>query len=109
MTTKPSIEIPLPEFAGRSKNKIITILLKACTNLAKLTLTSFFKLFDAQVKPTVLYASEIWGLASDGTLNTIEKLQMFACKKVTGNNTSKTQCLGAGRTKQAPYNYLCQN
>lgn len=83
MTTKISIEIPLAEFAGRAKNKVITIF-KTLYKLGKIDPDIFFKLFDAQVKPMVLYAAEIWGLSSDETLNTIEKVHMYACKKLLG-------------------------
>ena len=83
MTTKLSIEIPLSEFAGRAKSKVISIF-KTLYKLGKVEPDIFFKLFDAQVKPMMLYAAEIWGLASTETLNTIEKVHMFACKKLLG-------------------------
>ena len=83
MTTKLSIEIPLAEFAGRAKNKIISIF-KTLYRLGKVDPEIFFKLFDAQIKPMALYAAEIWGLASEETLYTIEKIHMYACKKLLG-------------------------
>ena len=83
MTTKLSIEIPLAEFAGRAKSKITTIF-KTLYKLGKIEPDIFFKLFDAQVKPTVLYAAELWGLANEEILKTIEKVHTYACKKLLG-------------------------
>ena len=39
----------------------------------------FFQLFDAQVKPMLLYASEILGMTR---LSNIEKVRLFACKRL---------------------------
>ena len=38
----------------------------------------FFKLFDAQIVPTLLYAAEIWGYRN---YEQIERVHRFACKK----------------------------
>ena len=83
MTTKLSIEIPLAEFAGKAKSKIITIF-KTLYKLGKVEPEIFFLIFDAQVKPMVLYAAEIWGLAKEEILVTVEKVHSFACKKLLG-------------------------
>ena len=83
MTTKISLEIPLAEYAGKAKNKIITIF-KTLYKLGKVEPEIFFKLFDVQVKPMVLYAAELWGMAKEESLNTIEKVHSFACKKLLG-------------------------
>ena len=37
----------------------------------------FFKLFDAQIVPTLLYAAEIWGYRN---YEQIERVHLFACK-----------------------------
>ena len=50
----------LEEFSGRAKKKIVAIT-KALYTLGSINVNIFFKLFDAQVKPMLLYASEIWG------------------------------------------------
>ena len=41
--------------------------------------TIFLKLFDAQIKPILLYGSEIWGLQQH---TEIEKVHLFALKKL---------------------------
>ena len=38
----------------------------------------FFKLFDAQISPTLLYAAEIWGCKM---YEQIERVHLFACKR----------------------------
>lgn len=78
LTTKLSFDIALAEFAGRAK--MITFqLLKTMWRLGSMDLSVFFKLFDAQVKPMLLYASEIWGLKR---FDVIEKIHLFACKRL---------------------------
>ena len=42
----------------------------------------FFKVFDAQVQPIVLYGAEIWGV--DNSSYVIEKLHLLAMKKMLG-------------------------
>ena len=83
LTTKLSIETPLSEFAGKAKGKVITIF-KTLYKLGKIEPSIFFKLFDAQIKPMMLYAAELWGIASDESIATIEKVHMFACKRLLG-------------------------
>ena len=101
MTTKLSIEIPLAEFVGRAKNKVITIF-KTLYKLGKIDPDTFFKLFDAQVKPMILYAAEVWGVASDETLNSIEKVHSFACKKLLGVTPRTPNALVQGELNRHP-------
>ena len=44
----------------------------------------FFKLFDAQIKPMLLYASEIWEMLKSSALETTAHL--FACKRLCVSN-----------------------
>lgn len=76
LTTKLSFDIALEEFAGRAKGKIVD-LFKTMKSLACTDVTVFFKLFDAQIKPLLLYASEIWGFTR---FKAIESAHLFACK-----------------------------
>ena len=49
-------------------------------NLRKIGLTSsdvFFKIFDSQIQPILMYASEVWGLKR---YDSIEKVHLTACK-----------------------------
>ena len=101
MTTKLSVEIPLAEFAGRAKNKILTIF-KTLYKLGKIEPDTFFRLFDAQVKPMLIYASEIWGLANKESLQTIEKVHMCACKRMLGVTPRTPNTLVQGELDRYP-------
>jgi hypothetical protein len=78
LTTKLSFEIALDEFTGRAKRKVVEIM-KTMWRLECFDVSVFFKLFDAQVKPMLLYAAEIWGLSR---YQVIESVHMFACKRL---------------------------
>ena len=82
-TTKLSTEIALSEFAGRAKGKIISIF-KALYKIGRIDISIFFHLFDAQVKPMALYAAEVWGNSENEAMNVIEKVHMFAARKLLG-------------------------
>jgi len=77
LTTKLSFDIALDEFAGRAKGKVVEIL-KTMWSLGNMDVSVFFKLFDAQIKPLLLYASEIWGFTR---FHSIELPHLFACKR----------------------------
>ena len=57
-----------------------TDLIRALRRIDTLTKETFFKLFDAMVQPSLLYASEVWGLLHDDS--PIEKVHLHACKKI---------------------------
>ena len=54
-----------------------TLSLSLSLSLTHRDTTVFFQLFDAQIKPMLLYASEIWGTAR---VSVIEAAHLFACK-----------------------------
>ena len=76
LTTRMSVNNALEELAGRAKCKVVEIL-KTMWSLGNMDPSLFFKLFDAQVKPMLLYSAEIWGLTK---YKTIESAHLFACK-----------------------------
>lgn len=78
LTTKLSIASACEDFASRAKAKIVEIM-KTMWALGCLDSTVFFQLFDAQVKPMLLYASELWGYTR---LAVIESPHLFACKRL---------------------------
>ena len=61
MTTKLSGEVALAECVGKAKAKVYAIF-RTLKVLGKFNISLFFKMFDAQVVPSMLYASEVWGL-----------------------------------------------
>ena len=58
LTTKLSTNSSCEEYAYKAKGKILD-LTKTMWSLWSLDTTVFFQLFDAQIKPILLYASEI--------------------------------------------------
>ena len=58
LTTKLSSNSACEEYASKAKGKILD-LMKTMWSLGSLNTTVFFQLFDAQIKPMLLYASEI--------------------------------------------------
>ena len=78
LTTKLSTNSACEEYASKSKGKILD-LIKTMWSLGSLDTSLFFKLFDAQIKPMLLYASEVWGMLR---LTAIETAHLFACKKL---------------------------
>lgn len=86
MTTKLSTEVALAEYAGRAKNRIISIF-RALHKLGPIDIGLFFKLFDSQVKSILLYAAEVWGtreVEGKEKLHMIERIHMYACKRLLG-------------------------
>ena len=80
LTTKLSVDLALSEQAGKAKGRIVNIF-RALYRLGSIDLSIFFKLFDSQVKPILLYGAEIWGIKQR---DIVEKVQLFACKKLLG-------------------------
>ena len=97
-TTKLSTEIAIADFAGRAKGKVISIF-KALYKIGKIDISVFFHLFDCQVKPMILYASEIWG---NNVQYTLEKVHMFAAKKLLGVSTKTPKQLVYGELNRYP-------
>ena len=76
-STRLSFRTALEEAAVKGKKCVIQILI----TLKRIGCNSphiFFKLFDSQVAPMLLYASEIWGFEPQPQ---IERVHTFACKK----------------------------
>ena len=101
LTTKLSVEIPLAEYAGKAKNKIVTIF-RTLYKLGKVEPDIFFRLFDAQVKPMLIYAAEVWGTASNESLKTVEKVHMLACKRILGVTPRTPNVLVQGELNRYP-------
>lgn len=98
LTTKLSTDIALAEFAGRAKGKVLD-LIKTMQRLGHIDINIFFKLFDAQVKPMLLYAAEIWGTTS---YKAVENVHLFACKKILGVSKNTPNNLVYGELGRYP-------
>ena len=68
----------LQRLASKAKGKLLD-LMRTVWSLGSFDTTVFFQLFDAQIKPMLLYASEVWGTSR---LANIETAHLFACKRL---------------------------
>ena len=97
-TTKLSETVALDSVAIKAKQKTIS-LLKMMWTLRSRKPNLFFKLFDSQVVPSLLYASELWGLKEQPN---VEKAQLFACKRFLSTITGTPNVLIHGETGRYP-------
>ena len=58
--------------------KGVTDIFRTLRRLGDFSAPVFFKMFDVQIKPMLLYGSEIWGLKE---YKSVEKVHTFALKK----------------------------
>ena len=76
-STRLSFSAAVEDMAVRAKKSTIEIL----ATLNRIDCNSaeiFFKLFDAQVVPTLLYGAELWGMDK---FDQIERVHLYACKR----------------------------
>ena len=74
LTTKLSSHVACREYSNKPKGKILD-LMKTMWSLGTFDCSLFFKLFDCQVKPMLLYASWILGIAN---IHVIKTAHLFA-------------------------------
>ena len=98
LTTKLSYSYACGEYTSKAKSKILD-LMKTMWSLGSFDSTVFFQLFDAQIKPMLLYASEIWGMSR---LSIIESAHLFACKRLLGVSNRTPNHMVYGDTGRYP-------
>eukprot|EP00745_Piridium_sociabile_P018413 TRINITY_DN27645_c0_g1_i3.p1 TRINITY_DN27645_c0_g1~~TRINITY_DN27645_c0_g1_i3.p1 ORF type:complete len:295 (+),score=15.40 TRINITY_DN27645_c0_g1_i3:814-1698(+) len=98
LTTTLSMNLACEEYAGRAKGKILD-LMKTMWSLGNLDACVFFQLFDAQIKPMLMYASEIWGIMRNSV---IESAHLFACKTLLSINVKSSNYMVYGETGRYP-------
>ena len=91
-TTKLSLSAALDTQVVRAKQKTLR-LLNTMRHLHTQSVTVFFKLYDAQVLPALLYSSQLWGLSRR---DNVERAHTFACKRFLGVDlkSSNNMCYG---------------
>ena len=80
-STKLSFTATCKDLAAKAKRAVIC-LLRTFNRLNISSVQLFFKMFDAQIQPILLYGSEVWGL--DKARDNIEKVHLFTMKKLLG-------------------------
>ena len=76
-TTKLSLCQGVSPLAAKGK-KATYDCVRVLRKFSELTRQTFFKMFDVQIQPIVLYGSEVLGLQR---IDVIEKVHTFACKR----------------------------
>jgi len=98
LSTKLCINTALQELATKGRAgtiKVIKSLLKVNSFHPKV----FFKLFDSQIQPILLYGAEVWGL-QDPTA--VESVHLLACKKLLNVSTRTPNGMIYGETGRLP-------
>jgi len=97
-STKLSSSATLDDLACKAKAAVAQI----CKSLKKLVYVRpdvFFKIFDTQVQPILLYGSEVWG-SSD--CNAIETVHLYAIKQFLNVSVKTPNVMAYGDTGRFP-------
>ena len=76
-SSKLSFTAATDEMAVRGKQSV-TVILRTLRSINCNSPDVFFKLFDTQVVPLLVYSAEIWGFEE---YTKIEQVQLYACKR----------------------------
>ena len=79
-TTKVCLNRISEDSLVRAKQGTVEIF-KVLWNIGCFDINVFFKLFDAQIVPVLLYGSELWSCFD---CPNVEKVHMYACKRILG-------------------------
>ena len=77
-TTTMSVTQSSKQLALKGKKAAFNMT-RAMKNLEVITKDVFFKIFDMQIQPTLLYASKVWGVLS--TDEDVEQVHTYTCKR----------------------------
>ncbi|KAK7108905.1 hypothetical protein V1264_013044 [Littorina saxatilis] len=102
LTTKVSIQRCFEDSIVRAKRGVIDIF-RVLWNIGCYDLNLFFTLFDTQITPILLYGSEMWGCFD---CSNIEKVHMFACKRIIGVSPQSPNCMVYGELGRFPLSVL---
>ena len=100
-TTRLSPNVPLVDFASRGKAGLIQIC-RSLNKLAYVVPDLFFKIFDCQIQPILLYASELWGL---GKTSIIETVHLYGLKRFLNVSMKTPNIMVYGDTGRYPLSF----
>ena len=89
----------MADFMSIKGKKVLMHILGSLSNLPYVPYKTFFKVFDMKVSPILLYGSELWGLK---TINSIENVQIYACKRFLNVKSSACNDAVLGDTGRLP-------
>jgi len=98
LSTRLSFSTTINHQSTKAKAGVVQ-LFKTLWSLGDVNPSTFFKLFDSQIKPIVLYGAEIWGIADN--IN-IEKAHVFALKKLLNVSNKTPNDMVYGETGRRP-------
>ena len=98
LTTQLSETIACDEFISKAKAKVLDIM-KTMWCIGSMNTNIFFRFFDAQVQPMLLYASEIWGLSKFAN---VEAAHLFALKRLLSVSDKTPNTMIYGETGRYP-------
>ena len=98
LTTQLSENIACDIFASKAKGKVLDIM-KTMWCIGSMNTKIFFQFFDSQVKPMLLYASEIWGICK---ISNIEAAHLFAIKRLLSVSDKSPNHMVYGETGRYP-------
>ena len=97
-TTKMSSNIAMVELASRGKAAAVQIN-KMLKRLSYVVPDLYFKIFECQVQPILLYASEVWGLSK---CNVIETVHLYSLKQFMNVHVKTPNVMIYGDTGRYP-------
>ncbi|RUA06843.1 MAG: hypothetical protein DSY43_01110, partial [Gammaproteobacteria bacterium] len=98
LSTRLCTNTVLADLSIRGKAGAIRVL-KALRQLGHISPDVFFRIFDAQIQPMLLYGSEVWGMDDSSQTETVH---MFALKKFLNVHMSTPNVIAYGETGRYP-------
>ena len=97
-STRLSFSKAFEELATKARRGVIEIF-KVLWKLGDFSPSLFLKMFDSQIKPVLMYASEVWGMYDHYT---VEKVHLFALKKLLNVSPCTPNDMAYGETGRYP-------
>lgn len=99
LSTRLSFSHSLCDMATRAKKGLIGIF-KMMWSVGEHSPSVFFKLFDCQIQPMLMYGAEVWGPIAD--LSVVEKVHRFALKRFLNTSVRTPSIMVYGETGRYP-------
>ena len=102
-STRISFTATFEDLASRARKGVVAII-RTLWSIGEHSPSIFFKLFDSQIQPILIYGAEIWGLSPNQ--ETIERVHLFALKRFLGAHSKTPRHLVYGETGRFPLSVL---
>ena len=98
LSPKLSVTQAVADMVVKAKQKVVSIL-RSLRKVGCADWDVFIKIFDVQIQPALLYASEIWGMAR---VETVERVHLFALKRYLAISKRTPSMMVYGETGRFP-------